>query len=166
MDPGDAGPASPPLAAPLGGTGESVSKRSIPTWAKVLAAVVVIATLVGLGYYQFGPNAKHTHTVTGALGLSWTFDAAGQPCQGKGGYSDLTAGASVILRDEHDTILASTTLNQGTGDDVSCKFSFTLTDVPDTAQFYVIEVSHRGQISYSHQKLADAGWVFKLTIGE
>ena len=181
----DASPASPLFAAPIPVTSRSVSRRSFPTWAKLFAAVVVIAALVGVGsygYYQFGRGAATptptptptplTHTVTGVLALmdsglysSGITTTDGQ-CEGAGGYSDIGAGTPVTLKDEHGTILASTTLGHGTGSTSAlCWFPYTLTDVPDTASFYSIEIGRRGSISESHDELKDAGWQFSTTMG-
>ncbi len=40
-----------------------------------------------------------------------------------------------------------------------------LTDVPDTAKFYAITISHRGTLSYSHAEMIAMDWVLSLTIG-
>jgi hypothetical protein len=90
---------------------------------------------------------------------------SGGECYGKGGYSDLKAGGSVILRDEKGTILGSTTLSIGMGSAHECRFIMSMPDVTDSAAFYVIEVTHRGQISKSHAEMASDYWVFELTIG-
>ena len=178
IGPAAASLASPQPPAPMASTEGSASKRSIPRWAKLVAAVVVIAALVGLGYHQFA--ASSTHTVTGtvtitAQGPGDISSASVGTCSGAGGFSDLSNGASVTLRDEGNTILASTVLDAGklpAGDTDTgifsthghCSFGFTLTSVPDSAQFYSIFVSHRGGVTFSHQKIADAGWVMNLSI--
>jgi hypothetical protein len=43
-------------------------------------------------------------------------------------------------------------------------FDFTASDVPDS-DFYTVEVSHRGQISFSKADLERAGWVAQLSLG-
>jgi len=64
LQPVDIRPASIPLTAPPHRIAEgSVPKRSLP-WAKLLAALAVIATLVGLGYYQFGRGASRPSPAT------------------------------------------------------------------------------------------------------
>jgi len=155
---------------------------------------VLIATLVAVGYYAVGSSgakpsptptlsptpsptpspAPITHTVTGTLVLSVGAEPLyknfltepGSVCAGVRGYSDLDQGASVVLLDEIGTILASTTLDQGTVlGTTRCSFSFTLTGVPDTAKFYAVQVSHRGQVTQSHEEMVALGWIFALTIG-
>ncbi len=113
-----------------------------------------------------------THTVTGTLTLntspSWTLLLPGQgpgQCLGKGGYSDIADGASVTLRDEKGTILGAASLREGMLAGAGCNFPFTLTDVPDTATFYAVTISHRGEISKSHAEMVADGWVFGLTLG-
>ena len=179
---GEASPASSPPGVSTPVTEGPVSKRSTSRGkplAAILAAIVVIATLAGVGYYAVGPGGAKpsptpsptpspiTHVVTGALVLSASssITAIDSFCQGTGGYSDLSAGASVILRDENDTILASTSLDPGSGSKSRCSFSFTLPDVSDTAKFYAITISHRGTLSYSHDKMVALGWVLSLSIG-
>jgi hypothetical protein len=112
------------------------------------------------------PTAVPTHVITGQLTLiGFSTVTLATQCFGKGGYDDLKEGATVTLRDQSSTILASTALGAGVASAGACTFPFTLTGVPDTASFYVIEVSHRGQVTKSHAEMVDAGWIFDLTIG-
>lgn len=110
------------------------------------------------------------HTIVGHLTVSdrsysSSIIAVETRCYGSGGYSDLKEGATVTLSDQSSTILASTALGPGVGSKAECAFPFALIGVPDTASFYVIEVSHRGQISKSHAEMVTDGWVFELTLG-
>jgi hypothetical protein len=89
----------------------------------------------------------------------------GKTCHGTGGYSDIAAGAPVTLRDENGTILGATVLPDGEKMVADCFFVFAMGKVPDTAQFYVITVSHRGEMSKSHADLAADNWIFDLTLG-
>jgi hypothetical protein len=139
----------------------------------LLLATVLLVAIAALGGYYF-VQAHSTHTVTGEITLSVTdlssiisggsIESPG-PCRGDGGYSDLGPGAPVVLKDENGTILASSILSSGTGNLVRCTFTFSLEGVPDSAKFYVITVSHRGDISESHDQLAADDWHFSLTIG-
>ncbi len=131
---------------------------------------VPLGTVVPFASASAAPTATPvpstlTYTVLGHLDLnSSSIGRFAGHCNGTGGYSDLTGGAPVILRDEHGTIIASTVLRDGQ-DMVVCRFSFTLLDVPDTAKFYAITVGRRGEISESHDELAADGWEFGLTLG-
>lgn len=125
--------------------------------------------LAGLVLVALAGCQSASHTVTGTVTLKDTnasgIAADSKGCYGTGGYSDIGPGASVILRDESGKILASTSLGTGQGGIHVCEFTFTLADVPDGAKFYVVTVSHRGEISKSHDDLAAAGWSFALTLG-
>ena len=119
------------------------------------------------------PSQPATHMVLGSITVIDTKPSAlfpsittkGTECHGSGGYSDLAAGASVILRDERGTVLSSAALVDGSGTKTSCTLSFLLPAVPDTAQFYVVTVSHRGEVSTSHADMVTSGWQIALTIG-
>jgi hypothetical protein len=168
----DNGKAPASLAAPALAAEVTVSKRSIPRMAKALTAIIVIAALVGLGY-KLGPGAARpsptptpiTQTVIGEIVVSDYTPMAGGVCYSASGYSDIAVGVPVILRDENNTILASSTLDAGHLATLGCTFGFTLTNVPNTAKFYAAEVSHRGQVSYSHQEMVDKGWRLQLSLG-
>jgi hypothetical protein len=113
-----------------------------------------------------------THAVTGTLVLTDTsiyssgITAGGGACEGSGGYSDLSAGVSVILKDENDKTIAATSLGEGVGaTSLICTFYFTLSDVPDTATFYNIQISHRGTVSFSHADMVKNDWTIELYMG-
>jgi hypothetical protein len=38
-------------------------------------------------------------------------------------------------------------------------------DVPDGLDFYTVEVSHRGGLTYTHAEMEAADWVVGLTLG-
>lgn len=93
---------------------------------------------------------------------------SGTSCRGSGGYSDLTAGAPVTIKNESGAIIATGSLDAGVSDPsyptVVCRFSYTIANVPG-AKFYTIEVSHRGGLTYSQDQLDAAGWKADATIG-
>ncbi len=147
---------------------------STPTVLRAFVALLVIVALAGgavVWYTHMGPGVPR-HTVTGTLLLIDTtsqyspgIGVTGDSCYGIGGYEDLGPGAAVVLKDEKGTILATTSLGMGTGKRMACTFSFTLTDVTDGASFYSVEISHRGQITNSHEEMDSNGWRFALSIG-
>jgi hypothetical protein len=130
----------------------------------ILAVVVIMPRVFGSAASPSGHNVQLTLTLSDTSadpGIKSTISG----CHGTGGYSDLTAGGSVILRDEKATILGSTFLPDGTGTSHHCTFTVTIPGVTDSAAFYVIEVTHRGQISKSHADMASDSWAFSLSIG-
>lgn len=141
-------------------------------------SALVLAVVIGLGaFFVIGSHGAPTptpvlHRITGTLELADTSAygngilAVGGSCWGTGGYSDITAGATVTLTDEAGTILASTSLGEGSGTASLCTFDFTLEGVPDTAKFYSVQVSRRGQVTNSHADMVADGWTFALTLGD
>jgi hypothetical protein len=89
-------------------------------------------------------------------------------CSGTGGYSDITEGTSVIVRDADGKTVAAGELGTGiiggdpsNGNLVACTFMFMIRGIPDGSKFYSFEVSHRGQVTMSHDQ---AIWP-RMTIG-
>lgn len=87
----------------------------------------------------------------------------GDTCAGAGGYSDLTEGADIVIRDSDGKKIAIGELGAGSIPDegAGCDFKFKVDDVPDAGGIYSIEVSHRGEVSF---KKADADGLV-LTVG-
>jgi hypothetical protein len=120
--------------------------------------------IVGIGLL----SACGGHSLQGSIALhsigTFGSKSIGENCFGTGGYNDLAAGAQVTIRDETGKVLATGHLDEGKTKSASeCDFAFNL-DVPD-AKFYQVEVSHRGQVTYSADDLEKAGWRVQLTLG-
>jgi hypothetical protein len=80
------------------------------------------------------------------------------------GYEDLSAGSPVTVKDGQGKVLAATFLPTGSdGGSSICHFEMTV-KVPD-ADFYQVEVSHRGVLTYSIQDMELNGWKASLSIG-
>lgn len=117
---------------------------------------IVIVGLLVLTLSGCATATPSTFSTTGAItvpsGADERYD--GQPCDSFRGvsdkklsqdFSDIAAGAQVIVKDESGATVAISTLEPGTlvkdpsGEGLSCKLSFQLTEVPD-ADFYAIHV--------------------------
>jgi hypothetical protein len=143
-----------------------LSKRS--TYAIIVAAAVCV--LLGL-YFKFGPGS--THTLTGSITVTDTpsgyygtssVTVYGEFCSTSGGYADMQTGANVVAKDAASKIIATGSLGVGVAvGSYGCEFGFTLV-VPDS-EYYSIEVSHRGALTYSRDELAAELWDLSLTLG-
>jgi hypothetical protein len=126
-----------------------------------LAAFVLFVVACGGG----------SHTLHGTLTLHSISDISrsGGSCSGTGGYSDLTGGGAVTVKNESGTVIGTGSLDQGVSDTtyptVVCHFSFTISNLPD-AKFYSIEVTHRGALTYSEDQLNSDGWKVDASIGD
>jgi len=152
--------------------------------ATVIAGTLGVLAVVALGAYlltrQAAPHAQPAAvvtssapsptaalvepiTVTGFLDLvdpdmHWK---VGKPCEGDGGYADISVGAQVIISDSTGKTVALTGLIGGNGmrsDDfksVVCSFGFISFTVPPGAGFYGIAIGHRDPLMYSESDLAD-----------
>lgn len=120
-----------------------------------------------------------THLLTGTIELvgEWPGSVAvlgrqaGDQCFGDGGYGDMFEGGAVTVRDATGQIIATGRLGMGTlagpavyQQDATCRLPFTVADVPD-ADFYSVEVTHRGELSYSRADMESQGWVLSLHLG-
>lgn len=126
-----------------------------------LLAGIVVAIILSSG------GGTTNHTIIGGLTLTDTdeFWSKGDDCQGSGGYDDIRTGAQVVVKDGSGKLLGTSSLLSGTASDsFSCDFAFFVDDVPD-ADFYSVEVSHRGEITNSRKELEDNAWIVGLTLG-
>jgi len=85
-------------------------------------------------------------------GIQMTGD---KTCAGSGGYSDIQAGAEVVISDDNGATLAITHLTGGSGLSTSCEFSIA-TKVPAGKGFYGVTVSHRGTVKMSEAEVTNA----------
>lgn len=110
-----------------------------------LLAVAVAGGAYGV-WYQFirVPQIE----VFGFMTLNGKSTSSMGNCSGRGGYSDISNGTSVTIRDAENTIIATTHLENGSGSTgMGCMFEFTTT-IPGKSDYYSVEVGHRGEVQY------------------
>lgn len=131
-------------------------------------ALLVVGALLVSGWAIARGVEEHTLSGTVLLLDASTTDLdPGDGCSGDGGYSDLDAGAQVVVADEDGTTLSTGRLSSGEYDGLGCVFSFALEDVP-RADFYGLTVAgeDRGELEYSYAELADDDWAVELVLGD
>lgn len=148
--------------------------RTLALGAVVLGGLALVAFVATRGV----PGA--THTLTGYLNLAqqqgtgisnYTIPSGSDTnCEGLGGYSDIRAGAQLVVKDEAGKVIGSGSLDQGHldldlfGAGAICGFPFTVTGLPKVEQ-YQLGMGNRGSITYSFADLETAKWEVKLTLG-
>ncbi len=129
------------------------------------------ADQVAVNYYcpKFSDGFKvlRTATVSGSFelidsGVDSSIDVVGSVCNGTGGYSDITDGTTVLVKNDAGKLLAETTLGPGSGTSADCTFHFSFS-VTEGATDYVVTISHRGEQHYTFAQLKTDG--LNLTLG-
>ncbi|MFD0257499.1 hypothetical protein ACFVH7_04365 [Kitasatospora indigofera] len=157
-------PVSPPpldpIVAPV-----PVAARPRAGWVVPLAAgvagLIVGAGGVGLawGLTGSGPTLASTPTSTAAatFTLTGTMEVAGAThwrrvstqCEGTGGYDDIAEGTSVTVYSASGTVVGTGRLTNGVVFGSACSLSVVVEKVPVGADFFQVEVSHRGKLTLS-----------------
>lgn len=162
----------------------------MPVLARILVPVVLVGLIaLGVVYSMKLTTDLQRHDLTGSItvydddpsrsagryvqGSNGEWDYAynfrqGMTCSGaaiSSGYSDMTAGAQVVVKDEEGAIIATGSLGAGSWRNKSeCVLPLSVRRVP-AAKFYSIEVSNRGEQRYSAEDLADRSYEINLTLG-
>lgn len=109
-------------------------------------------------------NASGTFVlIDGSKEFVSSIDSDGTNCHGVHGYSDIGSGTQVMVKNGKGEILASTSLGEGRGDDVNCRFTFHF-PITEGQDRYVVSVGHRGEFSYSFEQLRRGG--VEIHLGE
>lgn len=128
--------------------------------------MVAFLVIAGAAFFA-GRSAKDdSQPVAGTFVLTdEDLDVVGETCAGSGGFSDVTEGLAVVVKDEAGKVLATSRLRSGevVEDGDACSFPFTV-EVP-RADFYTFEVGNRGDQTYSHEDLRRQGWFVGFTLG-
>lgn len=115
----------------------------------VILAVVAIAIVAVFALRDTKPK---TFNLEGNVGI---VDGASRlsdnRCAGKGGYKDLSEGASVTIGDEAGKTVATGSITGSEYMDGACMLTFSI-PVPGDLDFYQVEVSHRGVVTYSNEE--------------
>ena len=80
---------------------------------------------------------------------------------GDNGYSDITPGTAVIVKNDARTVLARTVLGTGVGNSASCSMPFTV-ELTEGEDSYLFSVSHRGDVSETFVELNSSGVALSL----
>jgi hypothetical protein len=110
-------------------------------------------------------GAGTTQTITGTFTVKGYFpNSFPGSCDLGSGYQDIEAGASVTVKDGAGSIIGVSNLESPTtANKFECVLPFSVT-VSDS-EFYSIEVSRRGEVTYSRADLESQGWTVGLTLG-
>jgi len=138
----------------------------------LVAAGIVPGIVIGagavLGYQAYNERrggADDSITVTGELTLTdpsgWSYGAGG--CLGDGGYSDIAGGANVTIKGATGAVIGVTHLKAGKASGGDCAFAWTASGIPGNEQFYTVEISHRGALTYPRNQL---GSVLQSSLGD
>ncbi len=107
-------------------------------------------------------------TLTGILRLrSSSIRLDGLGCKGAEGYDDIHEGAQVTVTDQGGRVLGLGMLGSSVLEDTStCRFSWSVSGLPDTA-FYGVEMAsqRRGRLRYSLRQLEVLDWKLESTLG-
>jgi hypothetical protein len=141
---------------------------------KVLIATLILLAACG-GNGETGAESQPSPSPTtqklyGTMTLvtgGQSLRRSGDDCEGKGGYDDLQEGTQVRILSEDGDLVATTAFDLGeiVTDPFGCRWNFEV-EVPNDLDFYSVEASHRGGISYSRSELEDENWIVHLSIGE
>lgn len=130
---------------------------------RYVIAVALLAALTGCGSQPL--QVRGTLTLEGGVQeIHWLNPAAeaadDAPCEGDSGYSDISQGTDVVVRDSNNKRVGLGRLGVGHGAGDTCVFTFHVNvDNPD--DLLSVEVAHRGDVSF---KRAEATSV-ALTLG-
>lgn len=150
---------SPPVAA----------SKNTP-W-KLLAAAAgffILGALVASAVFVLVRSEPDPITVAGGMTIvgSKNYENVGSGCQGDGGYSDLSEGASITVTDASGTTVGTGRLEQG--DPIRggrCVFGFSVPGVKGGSEFYGIEIANRGVVTYTADQIMAGASQVQLSIG-
>jgi hypothetical protein len=165
-------PASPPTSAhvqpPSAVAAETTSTRAAT---KPVVVLGVAAAIILLGVVIAIATAGGKNTLTGTMTLvdpDGFSNSVG--CEGSGGYDDISFGTDVRVSNGEGELIGTGSLGLGSeeeglleGESV-CVFEFEVADLPNE-DFYEIEVSHRGGLTYSADEMDEMGWAVDVSLG-
>lgn len=156
-------PSDPQPAAQEQGSGTPRWVIPVLVGAGVAIVALVFAVVFLAGGSDDGADEKAGADSSSSTEEAETFTASGHmtlidsgvetfqdECFGSGGYDDMAAGTQVVIRDADGKTVAVGELGPGTPESsVTCVFTFNVRDVPAGSNIYSVEISHRGEISFS-----------------
>lgn len=148
-------------------SGRSHSRKTIILAACVRAAALALIGVTVIVVFMAFTSGREPErfVVLGAITLEDSITTYGLPdgfeCAGEDGYKDIGPGAAVTVTDESGTLLAKGAIETSSGGSSGCWLDFTVSGVPRGKSFYKVEVSHRGELTYTESEV-ESGLVFSL----
>ena len=147
-------------------TKKALKRRNMLFAGGIGGGVLILAAL----FMVFGPGSKQM--LRGSITVidtdfyySSSVETNGSSCYTSGGYSDVSSGTNVTVKNGEGKLLGITDLSSGaTAGSYSCKFSFQI-EVPNS-DFYSFDIGNRDEVSYSKDELKAKGWNLELTLGD
>lgn len=127
--------------------------------AAVLLVVLLVVSVAAL--FTGGPT-----TLRGSFVLAAYDRAFPSACPGRSGFSDLRAGAPVVVRDGSGEVLGEGVL-AGERDltPFGCAWEFEVDDVPTDRDSYAVEVGNRDPVLYTRDQLGADDFEVELADG-
>lgn len=129
-----------------------------------IALIVMIFLAIAAVFIYSSINSKVTITGTLALSDSSLSFEDGESCWGSGGYDDIHDGTQVTVKDGSNDVIGASALKNSTMRSGNCEFEYSV-EVP-RANIYQVEVSHRGELTYSHEDLEAQEYNVTATLGD
>lgn len=148
------------------------------TTARLLMAAAISLVLLGCGAASSAPPSPPPtatgHLLSGKLGFlngGEHVERTATSCSGTGGYSDISTGAQVTVKDQTGTVIAVGVLVDDpllakayeSGLHLGCFFKFDI-QVPE-ATFFTLDIAGRDPVTYSKADLEATKWQIVLTLG-
>lgn len=102
------------------------------------------------------PPGPKVFTITGHIDTYPTGGRSrtGTRCDAENGMEDISPGASVVVTSPNGVKVGVGALESGRYHPIyTCRFAFTVADVPDKYPLYSIEVGNRGEVTFPRAKL-------------
>lgn len=152
--------------------------RLIATTNRFVLAFLAIAAVAAGGIGVRAALAGETHDISGRFVLddSSSYYTSGirtigsSGCEGTNGYDDINDSTQVTISDSKGRTLAVTELENGhTAGSGSlyvseCFWDWSADNVPDS-DFYVVEVGHRGKLTFSKSDMESHDWLVLSSLG-
>jgi hypothetical protein len=128
-----------------------------------VAALLGVAAVAAIFVFP----GESTKKIGGTFTLIDSGFSSGKVCSGDGGYSDIDFGSNVTVYDGSGKVLATGILGIGIGSSSSrCVFPVEISEKVPSKDFYAIEVTRRGKVTYSKAQLEEKDWEVSLTLGD
>ncbi|MCD2105291.1 MULTISPECIES: hypothetical protein [Rhodococcus] len=116
------------------------------------AAVIAVIALALIAVFTLRDTSPKTFEMKGSVGIiDGVTKLSDNRCAGKGGYKDLSEGASVTIGDQSGKTVATGSIASSEYVSGACMLTFSI-QVPAKLDFYQVEVSHRGVVTYSNEE--------------